>query len=364
MAKFENVCRWLQDKIADHTFAVNEKIPSENELAAQFGYSRQTIRQAIGILQNEGILKRVQGSGTYVTGSATLPKHAATMRIGVITASPDDLIFPGIIDGINEILSGQGYTISLGVTHNRQTDEENALHRMLENGVDGLIIECTKSAFPNVNEILYRTIRDCKIPIVFFNGYYRNFRESYVIIDEIRAGELAALALIEKGHKKIGGIFKSDDMRGINRYKGMQKVIREQGLCPEDKRFVWCTTEDLTCLFSGNFDSMLLSRFFGTTALVSHNDDIAASLIRLLRQHKICVPEDVSVISFDNSLLAGTMSCSLTSVFYPPVQIGRLAAELILKKLSDPSCMEYIILEPKIEYRSSISDLGRGSKKA
>ncbi len=358
MAKYEDVGNWLRKKITDGTFAVNEKIPSENELAAQFGYSRQTIRQAIRSLATDGILTRAQGSGTYVSRRAAKIQQSATMRIGVITTYLDDYIFPGILHGIEDVLSERHYTMTLGITHNRQTDEENALRQMVENGVDGLIVETTKSTLPNANELLYEEIIDRGIPIVFLNGYYQNFSESYVIMDDVRAGEISAKALTDKGHKKIGGIFKSDDIQGLKRYEGMQNHMRQEHLIPADSSILWYTTEDIPYLFSGTFDSMILSRFSGITGLVCYNDQIAAALIKRFSCHGICVPEDISIVSFDNSPLAGAMSCNLTSVIYPSLKVGRCAAQLILKKLCDPPCKDCIVLQPELKERSSIRDLG------
>ena len=285
MAKHEDVSNWLREKIAEGTFAINEKIPSENELAAKFGYSRQTVRQAIKSLAVDGILTRAQGSGTYVSRRAAKTWQTATMRIGVITTYPDDYIFPGIIHGIEDILSERHYTMTLGITHNRQTDEENSLRQMMENGVDGLIVETTKSALPNANELLYQEILDRGIPMVFLNGYYKNFRESHIIMDDVRAGEISAQALADKGHQKIGGIFKSDDIQGLKRYEGMQNLMRQRHLALADSSILWYTTEDLPYLFTGAFDSMILSRFSGITGLVCYNDQIAVELIRFFARH-------------------------------------------------------------------------------
>ena len=363
MAKYQEISQWLHEKIEDGTFAVGEKIPSENDLALKFGYSRQTVRQAVSLLESEGILTRAQGSGTFVNRSAIQKEQCVTMRVGVIACCPDDYIFPGIIRGIETVLGEHHYTILLCITHNRQVDEETALRRMLVSGVDGLIVEGTKTALPNVNELLYRDILNRGIPIVFFNSYYRNFRESYVVLDDIRAGELAAHALIQKGHTKIGGIFKSDDMQGVRRYKGMQNAMKHAGCPPSDQCLYWYATEDVPYLLSGTFDKVLLSRFSKVTAMVCYNDQIAVSLIRLFKQHSICVPEDISIVSFDNSQLADVISCNLTSVVYPACEIGQHAARLILKKLASPTCRDCIILTPELKQRSSIFDLRKtGSK--
>ncbi len=357
MAKYEDVRNWLREKIADGSFAIHEKIPSENKLAVKFGYSRQTIRQAIRILETEGILMRVQGSGTYVNQRTARTRQAATMRIGVVTTYLDDYIFPGILHGIEDVLSRHHYSITLGITHNRQTDEENALQQMISNGVDGLIIEGTKSALPNTNELLYNEIINRRLPVVFLNSYYHNFKESYVVMDDVLAGKISTEALTKKGHIKIGGIFKSDDMQGIKRYEGMQDLMREKQLDLPENSIFWYTTEDLPYLFSGTLDSMILARFSGITGLVCYNDQIAVEMIKLFSRHGIFVPKDISIVSFDNSPLAGSISCGLTSVIYPSREIGQYAAELILKKLACPSCRDCIVLAPKIEQRSSIRDL-------
>lgn len=356
MAKYEDVSNWLREKIADGTYAIHNKIPSESKLAAKFGYSRQTVRQAIHILEMEGMLTRSQGSGTYVNCLTAKVKQAATMRIGVVTTYLDDYIFPGILHGIEDVLSRHNYTITLGITHNRQTDEENALHQMISNGVDGLIVEGTKSALPNTNELLYHEILNRGVPVVFLNNYYYNIKGSYVIMDDVLAGKICTEALTKKGHMKIGGIFKSDDMQGIKRYEGMQDFMREKQLTLPESSVFWYTTEDLPYLFSGTLDSMVLSRFSGITGLVCYNDQIAVAMIKLFLRHGISVPDDISIVSFDNSPLADTISCGLTSVVYPSREIGQYAAELILKKLARPSCRDCYILKPEIMYRSSIRD--------
>lgn len=354
MAKHEEISRWLREKITDGTFAIGGKIPSENELAAQFGYSRQTVRQAIGSLEAAGILSRTQGSGTYVCRRTEQQPKNTTMRIGVITTYLDDYIFPGIIHGIEEVLSENRYMMSLGITHNRQMDEENALRQMMANGIDGLIVEGTKTALPNVNEQLYQEISEKGIPIVFLNGCSRGCTESYVVMDDVRAGEISAEALILKGHTKIGGIFKADDQQGLRRYEGLQHKMREHGLMLSDHSILWYTTEDLPYLFNGSFDDMILARFQDVTGLVCYNDQIAASLMRMLQRHNLSVPESYSIVSFDNSKLAGKVSCDLTSVIYPAQEIGHMAAELILKKIADPGCRDNIVVQPELKLRNSV----------
>lgn len=355
-SKHSRLSEWLRESIRNGTFPAGSRIPSENELAASFSYSRQTVRQAIGTLQAEGLLVRSRGSGTFV---AKPLKSAApgTMRIGVITTYLDDYVFPGIIHGIEEVLTEKGYTMSLGITHNRQTDEENCLRSMLAGGMDGLIVEGTKSALPTGNGALYDELIKRGIPYVFINGYYGNRKDSCVVMNDVKAGEMLTKILADHGHKKIGGIFKSDDMQGIKRYQGVCSGARRLSLEMKDDSVLWYTTEDLPYYFDGSFDSFLLTRLTGCTAVVCYNDQIAASFLNLLLRNGLRVPEDISLVSFDNSSLAGEMACNLTSVIYPAQEIGRTAAGLLLRKMSDPSFVRQIKLEPEVVCRGSVADL-------
>lgn len=356
-AKHMLLSEWIKNNIEDGTFLPGKKIPSENELASQFSYSRQTVRQAIGTLVTEGILSREQGSGTYVTllKSETLPQK--TMRIGVITTYLDDYIFPSIIHGIEEVLTSNGYTLSLGITHNKPADEENCLHQMMQTGVDGIIVEGTKSALPNSNMRLYNELKERQIQTVFINSFYGHDCESYVVMDDVKSGKLVTNHLISNGHRKIGGILKSDDIQGIRRYEGIVNSLNEKEIPIIDKSIIWYTTEDLKYLFNGTMDTIILDRLSDVTSVICYNDQIAAGLIGLLKRNNLFVPDDISIISFDNSFLAKEMVYNLSSVVYPAKKIGKKAANILLTKINNNSVKESIKVEPTLKIRGSVKSI-------
>ncbi|MDF2586772.1 MAG: GntR family transcriptional regulator with LacI sensor [Anaerocolumna sp.] len=356
-SKHSVLSQWIKENVANGNFSVGERIPSENELAKKFGYSRQTVRQAIGTLVSEGILVREQGSGTYVSILNRKSSVDKTMRIGVITTYLDDYVFPSIIHGIEEILTEAGYTMSLGITHNKPRNEENCLQQMIQSGVDGIIIEGTKSALPNANEKLYQKLKEIHIPTVFINGYYNNYSDSYIVMDDAKSGELATDVLIQNGHKHIGGIFKSDDLQGLKRYEGILKSIKKHNFVVDDTSIIWYTTEDFNYLFEGSMDTVILDRIKDITGIVCYNDQVASALIRLLKRNNLSVPDNYSIVSFDNSFLAKEMVCNLTSVIYPSNKIGKKAAQLILKQINNPLIAERIKIEPSIKLRNSVKKL-------
>lgn len=356
LSKHAVLSRWIKENIENQTFKTGEKIPSENELASRFGISRQTVRQAIGTLVAEGILAREHGSGTYVL-PVKINLSEKTMRIGVITTYLDDYVFPGIIHGIEEILTPSGYTLSLGITHNKPSDEEKSLLQIMQSGVDGLIVEGTKSALPNSNGRLYEQLKEKNIPTVFINGYYRGYDDSYIILDDVKAGEILTDVLVENGHTSIGGIFKSDDFQGIGRYEGLQRSAKKHNLSINDNAVIWYTTEDFHYFFEGGMDKIMLDRLKEVTGVVCYNDLAAAALVRLLKRNGKTVPEDLSIVSVDDSFLAKQLVCNLTSIIYPAKRIGKKAARLLLQQINNSRKPEHVVLEPCIKLRDSVKKI-------
>ena len=107
--------------IASGHYKDGEALLTEAELKQKFGVSRQTVRQAISLLENDGLVIRRRGSGTYVNHGAR--KHSGMLNVGVITTYITDYIFPSIVRGIESALSAESCIMSLSATYNR-TDHD------------------------------------------------------------------------------------------------------------------------------------------------------------------------------------------------------------------------------------------------
>ena len=116
----------------------------------KFGYSRQTVRTALQQLEEEGLITRVRGSGTYVSYEGQLIDDNRP-QVGLLLSYYSDYLFPEVYDGIESSLSEKGYRIGVAVTKNRLNDEAAYLEGMLKNNVSGLLIEGSRSAFPTPN---------------------------------------------------------------------------------------------------------------------------------------------------------------------------------------------------------------------
>lgn len=347
------VSDWVRSRILDGTFPGDSKLLSENELAEQFHISRQTVRQAIGTLVNEGMLVRKRGSGTYISYNGNT-ERTVTKNIAVITTYLDEYVFPGVIKGIDKVLSQNGYHMNLGITYNKTNNESTVLSSMINSGVDGFIIEPTKSAFPSPNIGIYQKILKQRVPVVFINGYYSILNIPHVTMDDYSSGRKNTRYLISKGHKKIFGIFKSDDIQGHFRYSGFVNAIQENNLSFDDGSVLWYVTEDLKNLFSPENDHYLLERIGENTGIVCYNDEIAIKVIEMLKRNCKKVPKDYSVVGFDNSNLASLGEIGLTSINYPSEEIGACAAMKLIQIIQGENVDIQDSISPELIERGSV----------
>ena len=351
-AKYTLLIDFIKRQIADGVYRQGDKLSSENKLAQQFGFSRQTIRQGLGVLEQEGVLVRRRGSGTYVNRLAA--KAEKTMNIGVITTYITDYIFPGITRGIEETLSQHGYHLTLGVTKNRVENESKILYSFLEGKVDGLIVEGTQTAFPNPNLSLYRRLTQKGIPYIFINGFYKELNAPYVVTNDRKCGLQAAEYLLRTGrNQKIGGIFKSDDMQGHERYAGFAAGVLKHGGILSDDAVLWYTTADVGTLFSDAGVPRLLKCFADCAGVVCYNDQIAYALIQRLQKSGVRVPEQISVIGVDNANVSQYSPIPITTFDHPKEQLGREAAERIIRMVAYGTKEQPLVIDMPMIVRES-----------
>ena len=327
--KYTELANKLRDDILSGAYTEGSRLPSENELAEQTGYSRQTVRQALGVLEREGIARRVQGSGTFVQRPPL--RSTRTGNIAVVTTYISEYIFPSILDSMEAVLEKNSYTPMLFATRNRVDNERRILQLLQHKPIDGLIVEGTKTALPNPNIDLYQEIAELGIPIVLLSGFYPELKNSvYVVTDDRAGGRMACERLLRAGHKRIAGIFKSDDIQGHRRYAGYMEALQHAGLSVEDNHVLWYTTE--------NRDSMLAAfvaqAVHGCTAAVCYNDETTLELISVMQKQGIRIPQQLELVSFDNSAFAQLSQVPFVSLTSPKEDLGRLAAEKMIDLLA------------------------------
>jgi GntR family transcriptional regulator, arabinose operon transcriptional repressor len=349
----ETIKAWLVNgEVKPH-----QKIKSEHELADLFQVSRHTIRQAIGDLVYEGWLYREQGRGTFYNG---FPGKRSNKIIGIITTYISDYIFPSIIRGAESYLNTKGYGILLASTNNRPEDEKECLQMMLDKQVDGLILEPTKTALYNENLDYYLTLEQKRIPYIMINAYYPNLQPPSVTMDDELGGYLAGRHLIELGHRRIAGLFKTDDLQGIKRMKGFFRAHREAGLPVQPGMVISYGTEEKEEKPRMAFARLMRERD-RPSAVFCYNDEIALSILDVIRELALKVPQDISVVGYDDSLLAEASEVKLTTIKHPKMQMGEMAAKLLIEAVEKGDrghAIESFVFQPELVVRSSTGKWG------
>ena len=221
--KYYDLMEDLRKQIVSGKIKPGEKLPSENELSGTYQVSRQTVRKALQILQNEGYIYAEHGRGTFCSEMAR--RTGETKNIAVVTTYLSDYIFPRVIQGIDKVLTENGYSILLKNTRNSRNMEAKCLEELLQKGIDGLIIEPSKSQIFCKHINLYQTLDEYRIPYVFIQGSYAQLAEKpHILLDDCLGGYLVTKYLISLGHHHIIGVFKADDTQG------QQRHCRRQGL--------------------------------------------------------------------------------------------------------------------------------------
>ena len=355
--KYQELIRYLDNLIETGELKAGDKLPSENRLSGMFGISRQTVRHAIGVLEEEGKVDRIKGSGTYVRDlGAMYPEKRS--RIAVVTTYVDSYIFPKTIQGIEKVLFEKGYSVQIAFTNNTVERERNVLEDIISReDVAGVIIEGTKSGLPNPNIGLYKKLQEKKIPIIFINTFYPEIQAPHVSLNDVEVAETAVNYLLSKGHTRIGTIMKLDDGQGRLRYLGYVQALGAAGLPVSDSWIVWIDTDDFKQL-SLCMDK-ILARVANCTALLCYNDQVAFQLIHLLKERNIRVPEDLSVISIDDSDLARMCEVPITSLPHPKEKLGAKAAENLLEMIYNHKYNGTFEYGTRVVERETVSDINR-----
>lgn len=352
----ESIINWaLEGKYNPH-----EKLPTESELVKMFNVSRHTIRKAISNLVSKEYVYSIQGSGMYVSDWV---EHSQTLKnnnnIAVLTTHISNYIFPNIIKGVEDTLYLESYSLLLSSTNNNVMFENSNLKNLLAHKINGLILEPTKSAYQNPNIGYINNIISKNIPIVTINSSYPNINTPSLVVDDFKGGELATNHLISLGHEQLLGIFKVDDSQGIHRMNGFISRCQKSGLPPANSQILTYLTEEIDLSLSYKIESVLNSEK-RPTGIFCYNDEIAYMVMTIAADLNISIPDELSVIGYDDSQLSVIMQPNLTSITHPKEQMGKDAAELIIKLINNNNVFDEsdsILYEPELIIRNSTSKI-------
>lgn len=362
--KYMKLVEWTKEQVKNGVFSAGEKLPTETALAERFSVSRHTVRQAISFMEKEGMLYSIQGSGTYfsddlensVQGAKNDELASSSQSIGLLLSDSSNYIFPDIVQGASEYLMSKGYCLNVAFTGNRFSHEKEVLDTILQANPAGLIVEPLNYGMSSYNEDMYAEIAQ-KVPMLMIHTDKSNACPALSLCDR-EGGHLVTEHLIGMGHTEINSIYAFDETTASPRYAGFLNALQEHGIEHNERNDIWVKRSNLDDLFHPEGRLALDRILKNSSAVVCHDDRIAYELIMHLRDYGVRVPEDISVVGYDDSFYA-TLDMQITSVTHPKKKYGRKAAKAILEMISEPQNFDInkYITHPKLVIRDSVKKI-------
>ena len=348
--KYLLVADTLRQEIADGIFRDGQTLMTEEELRIRFDVSRQTVRQAISLLEADGLVDRRRGSGTYVRHGPR--RRQGIVHVGVITTFITDYIFPSIAQGMESVLNEGGAVMSLSAMYNDPQTERNILERMLDEPVDGLIMEGSRTAMASPNGDVLARFAQRNIPVLFVNGYHPGMEHiPHVVMDDYGGGRLAGKTVLDKGYTRPAGFFKTDDLQGKERLNGFLDEMHSRGIDVPENRLLCFSTEERNDLYDSPRARELMEVLKNREAdcLVCYNDIFAMQMMAKLQKEGLKIPEELGMIGFDDATFSGMLHPALTTLGHQKEVFGALAARKILRMIAgekeDSVTMNWTLIE-------------------
>ncbi len=329
---YMQIYHYLKEKIITGELEPNMQLPTELDLAEQFGVSRITSKRALMELENENLIYRRRGSGSFVKERIEQEyiksKKDENKIISMILPFDGSTGLTGYIHGAVEYASVQGYSLNIHTTREQSKVERELLLQLPRSRIQGAILYPLQD---NKNvDVLYHLYLE-KYPIITIDKYFDSVPLCSICSDNFQGGYLAANYFIQKGHTRIAfvssiGIENITSIR--SRYFGYCKALKDHGIS-FDENMIFC--QPIQGKMETHYERLtqnLINRKI--TAVQTENDYVAAELLRACIRIGILVPEQLSIIGFDNLEFTAYVETPLTTIEQKFFEIGTKAAKSLI----------------------------------
>lgn len=330
-----------------------------SELAEATGVTAITIRRDIAQLEEEGIVRRVHGGAVLVGERSTEPEDdgppKGSGRIGMLVPSLD-YYWPGVIEGAQQEAAKHGLTVVLrGSSYEADDILPHVDHLLSRARAAGLILAPNMRAAHSAETL--EALATSGVPVVLVErsavvGPFHTTVES-VVSDHSQGASIAMRHLAELGHRRIGLVISGDSPTAPHLRHGWLTARTEMGTddlsvvdeaVPNPRESSWGAIVDLI------LDKCLET---GTTALLIHADQAAATITQRCEARGLTVPGDLSVVAYDDEV-AELFTPPLTAVRPPRASLGRAAMNLVAERIRDPHRPAHnIVITPSLRIRET-----------
>jgi len=345
--KYRLIYQTLKNKILNQKYAIGDKLPSENQLAEEYGVSRITSKRALSELENDGLVSRQAGIGTIVKKN-NLEVPVKSEIIFVIPFANNNEFgdyTSGLLEVLDENSNYQLTTINNRLFRNLSMDRIRAAKGII------YYVETLSHELPTITKLYLNNI-----PIVLLDKSFEDLPIPSVTSDNFAGGYLATQELLNGQHQNIS--FLTSDIR-LNeasvrsRYFGYLSALKEKQIEPQVLRVSLDQPDEIQNLVEAVKKQNI-------TGIVAENDVLAIRVMNELRDYDIKIPQQLSIVGFDNIQASKLSYPALTTIDQNFVSLGANSAHILLELINHPDkeVPRRTTIPVKLIKRQSINNLG------
>ena len=265
--------------------------------------------------------------------------------IALIVADIENPFFQKVSRAVDDTAQELGYNVIVCNTDEDPEKEKECLELLRVGNLAGAILAPTLVGLENFNDI-----NSLDTPVVMIDRHASNYDVDNVLIDNVSSAHRIVTHLIEHGYRRLAGVFGSSTT-GRERHDGFLKALKDHDIKPLKDliKFTEAREED-----GFKVAMKLLKMRDRPDAILTSNSLLAAGILLAIRESGLVVPDDIAFASFDDTTWAKLIEPSLTVIEQPTYEIGRTAAELLIKRIQDPTrSNREVVLKTKLIVRQS-----------
>lgn len=360
---YQQILNEIRTYIASGDWPANSQLPTEAEFEAELSVSRVTIRQALSAAAEEGLVIRIPGKGTFVSGMSTSSAAPATGTsfIGYVVPHISSSFNVQILLGVETVLKQEGFHLIFCNSEGDLAKENQLLDNLQTNKMAGYIVQPVYSKETD-RSLVALASRGGKI--VFIDRSIPGVQADSVMSNHFEGGQKIVRHLIEQGYRDI--VYLARQPLGLlsvaERLRGYESAMADACLKPRPPLVVGGPIElgyvqnqnSATLEENSVIDAIgeLLQGPARPEAIVAMNDLVAMSVFEAAAQAGLQIPDNLALVGFDNLDYAETHS--LSTVAQRPFEIGSEAARLLLRRIrSKSNAIEQILLPTQLILRGS-----------
>ncbi|MCR0325961.1 LacI family transcriptional regulator [[Clostridium] innocuum] len=304
----------------------------------------QATRETIRAIAKQYNYKVNQTARSLVTRKSNI--------LGLIIPDIENLFFSALCKRMEEYLRELGYALMIVNSNDHVEDDSMLIDLLVSRGVDGLGITVSNESFQD--DRIRQKLSSLSIPYVMIDRQYPDLHCSKVYFDNETGAYMAIQKLVESGHKKIACIgISSTSKTGASRVAGYRKAMQQFQLEVREDYIL-----DGNYRFQGGYACAEKLMKMDVTAAFICNDMMTLGVMRYFQEHSIRIPQDISIISYDNTLNRFTLGTEITSVDQDVALLAKTACDELLAQINEPEHPKQdICLKPQLIEKDSVQIL-------